>query len=128
MCPASDDAGHHPVSRPERAAKKSACGDPAANAATRPRNLKERFPRRSAPTNLPFGWVSVGVQDLRSVPRPSLCWNTYIAQFADVRDEKGHRLVVRNGCHESRTVTTSAGAVDVHGTAGQRQACRPGYR
>src|SRR6185437_3511130 len=34
----------------------------------------------------------------------------YIAQFADVRDEKGHRLVVRNGCHESRTVTTSAGA------------------
>ena len=23
----------------------------------------------------------------------------YIAQFADVRDEKGHRLVVRNGCH-----------------------------
>src|SRR6187200_3475214 len=37
----------------------------------------------------------------------------YIAQFADVRDEKGHRLVVRNGCHESRTVNTSAGAVDV---------------
>ena len=37
----------------------------------------------------------------------------YIAQFADVRDEKGHRLVVRNGCHEPRTVTTSAGAVDV---------------
>src|SRR5258705_5030241 len=37
----------------------------------------------------------------------------YIAQFADVRDEKGHRLVVRNCCHESRTVTTSAGAVDV---------------
>src|SRR3954466_7855464 len=37
----------------------------------------------------------------------------YIAQFADVRDETGHRLVVRNGCHESRTVTTSAGAVDV---------------
>ena len=39
--------------------------------------------------------------------------DAYIAQFADVRDEKGHRLVVRNGCHESRTVTTSAGAVDV---------------
>ena len=37
----------------------------------------------------------------------------YIAQFAEVRDEKGHRLVVRNGCPESRTVTTSAGAVDV---------------
>ena len=49
------------------------------------------------------------------------CWprpcgrevEAYIAQFADVRDEKGHRLVVRNGCHGSRTVTTSAGAVDV---------------
>ena len=52
----------------------------------------------------------------------------YIAQFADVRDENGHRLVVRNGCHEPRTVTTSAGAVEVHGAAGQRQACRPGYR
>ena len=40
--------------------------------------------------------------------------DAYIAQFADVRDENGHRLVVRNGCHESRTVTTSAGVVDVH--------------
>ena len=39
--------------------------------------------------------------------------DAYIAQFADVRDEMGHRLVVRNGCHASRTVTTSAGAVDV---------------
>ena len=39
--------------------------------------------------------------------------DAYFAQFADVRDEKGHRLVVRNGCHESRTVTTSAGVVDV---------------
>ena len=39
--------------------------------------------------------------------------DAYIAQFADVRDEKGHRLVVRNGCHESRIVTTSADAVDV---------------
>ena len=39
--------------------------------------------------------------------------DAYIAQFVDVRDEKGHRLVVRNGCHESRTVTTSAGVVDV---------------
>jgi hypothetical protein len=27
MRPASDDAAHHPVSRPERAAKKSTCGD-----------------------------------------------------------------------------------------------------
>jgi hypothetical protein len=36
----------------------------------------------------------------------------YIARFADVRDEKGHRLVVRNGYHEPREVTTRAGAVD----------------
>ena len=27
----------------------------------------------------------------------------YIAQFADVRDEKGHRLVVRNGRHAGFT-------------------------
>ena len=65
----------------------------------------------------------------------------YIAQFADVRDERGHRLVVRNGCHESRTVTTSAGAVDVRhrgsttsvstripvsGSGSRRRSCRRG--
>ena len=54
--------------------------------------------------------------------------DAYIAQFADVRDENGHRLVVRNGYHEPREVITSAGAVTVRGAAGQRQACRPGYR
>jgi transposase-like protein len=37
----------------------------------------------------------------------------YIGQFADVRDEDGHRLVVRNGTAEPRTVLTSAGAVKV---------------
>jgi transposase-like protein len=37
----------------------------------------------------------------------------YIAQFADVRDERGHRLVVRNGCHRPRDVLTSAGSVQV---------------
>ena len=37
----------------------------------------------------------------------------YIAQFADVRDEKGHRLVVRNGFHQPREVVTAAGAVGV---------------
>ena len=40
--------------------------------------------------------------------------DAYIARFADDRDENGRRLVVRNGCHEPRTVTTSAGAVEVH--------------
>jgi transposase-like protein len=39
--------------------------------------------------------------------------DAYIGQFADVRDEKGHRLVVRNGCHEPREVLTSAGCVPV---------------
>lgn len=37
----------------------------------------------------------------------------YIAQFADQLDENGHRLVVHNGYHTARTVTTSAGAVEV---------------
>ena len=39
--------------------------------------------------------------------------DAYLAQFVDVRDEKGHRLVVRNGCHQPRDVLTSAGSVPV---------------
>jgi transposase-like protein len=39
--------------------------------------------------------------------------DAYIAQFAGERDENGRRLVVRNGCHQSRDVLTSAGAVQV---------------
>ncbi|WP_326625011.1 MULTISPECIES: IS256 family transposase [unclassified Streptomyces] len=39
--------------------------------------------------------------------------NAYIAELADQRDEKGHRLVVRNGYHQPRTVTTAAGVVEV---------------
>jgi transposase-like protein len=39
--------------------------------------------------------------------------NAYIEQFADLRDENGRRLVVRNGTAETRTVLTSAGAVEV---------------
>jgi transposase-like protein len=38
----------------------------------------------------------------------------YCAQFADERDQNGHRLVVRNGYHEPREVTTAAGAIEVH--------------
>ncbi|HUO38512.1 MAG TPA: IS256 family transposase [Mycobacterium sp.] len=38
----------------------------------------------------------------------------YCAQFADERDENGHRLVVRNGYHQPREVTTAAGAIEVH--------------
>jgi transposase-like protein len=39
--------------------------------------------------------------------------DAYITQFAAERDENGRRLVVRNGCHQSREVLTSAGAVQV---------------
>jgi transposase-like protein len=39
--------------------------------------------------------------------------DAYIAAYADQRDEHGHRLVVRNGCHQPREVLTSAGAVEV---------------
>ncbi|GAB3174542.1 IS256 family transposase [Streptomyces incanus] len=39
--------------------------------------------------------------------------NAYIAELADERDAKGHRLVVRNGYHQPRQVTTAAGAVEV---------------
>jgi transposase-like protein len=38
----------------------------------------------------------------------------YVAQFADERDENGHRLVVCNGYHEPREVTTAAAAIEVH--------------
>jgi putative transposase len=37
----------------------------------------------------------------------------YIAAFAGERDERGHRLVVRNGHARPRQVTTAAGAVEV---------------
>ena len=33
----------------------------------------------------------------------------YIAQFTEQRDERGRRLVVRNGSHQPREILTSAG-------------------
>src|SRR4051794_20543283 len=39
--------------------------------------------------------------------------NAYIAELADQRDENGRRLVVRNGYHQPRSVTTAAGTVGV---------------
>lgn len=39
--------------------------------------------------------------------------NQYIAELVAVTDEAGRRLVVRNGHHRSRTVTTAAGSVEV---------------
>ncbi len=38
----------------------------------------------------------------------------YIEQFAEVRDDDGRRMVVRNGYHQQRDVMTGAGAVMVH--------------
>ena len=37
----------------------------------------------------------------------------YVERFAGEVDEHGHRLVVRNGYHAAREVTTAAGAVPV---------------
>jgi transposase-like protein len=39
--------------------------------------------------------------------------DAYIAAFAAERDKNGHRLVVRNGYHQSREVLTAAGAIEV---------------
>ncbi|MFE4756531.1 transposase [Streptomyces sp. NPDC056704] len=39
--------------------------------------------------------------------------DAYIAELSDERDEQGRRLVVRNGHHQPRRVTTSAGSVEV---------------
>lgn len=39
--------------------------------------------------------------------------NAYIAELADQRDDFGRRLVVRNGFHQPRKVTTAAGAIEV---------------
>ncbi|MEV5944576.1 IS256 family transposase [Streptomyces sp. NPDC051994] len=39
--------------------------------------------------------------------------NEYIAELTDQRDETGRRLVVRNGHHAERTVTTASGPIPV---------------
>ncbi|MGV9885371.1 transposase, partial [Streptomyces sp. NPDC003379] len=39
--------------------------------------------------------------------------NAYIAELAHERDATGRRLVVRNGYHQARKVTTAAGVVEV---------------
>ncbi|MFE3637596.1 IS256 family transposase [Streptomyces sp. NPDC059168] len=39
--------------------------------------------------------------------------DAYIAELADQRDERGRRMVVRNGYHQPRKVTTAAGVVEV---------------
>lgn len=39
--------------------------------------------------------------------------NAYIAESAHEKDENGRRLVVRNGFHQPREVTTAAGVIEV---------------
>lgn len=39
--------------------------------------------------------------------------DAYLARFAKELDEHGHRLVVRNGYHQPREVTSTAGPVEV---------------
>ena len=50
--------------------------------------------------------------------------DAYIAGLVGERDERGHRLVVRNGRAEPRTITTAAGPIEVTRTEGERQARR----
>jgi transposase-like protein len=51
--------------------------------------------------------------------------DAYIAQFIDERDERGRRLVVRNGSHQPREVLTSAGAVAVVAPRVNDRRCDP---
>ncbi len=53
--------------------------------------------------------------------------DAYIARFAEERDENGRRLVVRNGRHEPREVTTWRGGRGAR-AVGQRPPCRNGNR
>jgi putative transposase len=39
--------------------------------------------------------------------------DAYLAEHADERDERGHRLVVRNGHAEPRTIMTAVGAMEI---------------
>ena len=54
--------------------------------------------------------------------------DAYLAELADERDERGRRLVVRNGHAQPRQVITAAGRDRGGRAAGQRQAHRPGHR
>ena len=70
-----------------------------------------RVPTRTWPP----GWT-------RSSGRaPGACWPPletevagYIEALAGELDEDGHRLVVRNGHAEPRTITTAAGGIEIH--------------
>jgi len=74
------------------------------------------------PPTLPLGGLEAGARRMLAEALQAEV-DAYIAQFVDQRDERGRRLVVRNGYHQPREVLTSAGAVEVR-AAGQRQAHR----
>lgn len=50
----------------------------------------------------------------------------YLERYADQRDEKGHRLVVRNGRLPQRQIMTAAGPVEIH--QGRVDDQRPGQK
>ncbi len=52
----------------------------------------------------------------------------YIAELAAARDERGHRLVVRNGHYWPRTVVTAGRACGGHRAPGERSSRRRGHR
>jgi transposase-like protein len=52
----------------------------------------------------------------------------YVEAFAEELDERGRRLVVRNGHHDPREVTTAAGTIPVRAPRVNDQARRPSHR
>ncbi|CAO5178810.1 hypothetical protein FAIPA1_420026 [Frankia sp. AiPs1] len=54
--------------------------------------------------------------------------DAYIAELTGERDDRGRRLVVRDGHAQLRQVMTAAGAVEVTAPAGQRPQGRPAGR
>lgn len=46
--------------------------------------------------------------------------DAYITELAEEKDEHGRWLVVRNGHHQPRNVTTAAGTVDSYSSSARR--------
>ena len=59
-----------------------------------------------------MSWSATG-RGRCSRPRYRPRWAAYVDAFADQLDQDGRRLVVRNGYHQPREVSTAAGAVPV---------------
>jgi Transposase, Mutator family len=83
---------------------------------TRPRSFRDDLPAALAADGASSSLIDQIVREgarqmLAAALRAEVAG--YIDRFAEVRDENGHRMVVRNGTAETRTVLTSAGAVEV---------------